>query len=653
MKLSRLLLVLIFAEILGLMSYANPGDTTWVTVFNLRKLTHYGNYDTTATFPTGKRYRKIRLHYILGRYACAPTDQYCGSWDYTTQIFARPANADSVEIARVITPYATDWLTQNKKHDYVVEVTDYAPILEGTTAMRFNYSGYSWGFTITLKIEFIEGVPPMDALSAKNIYHGYFPFGYANNSIENYLTAKSFSYASSTKRVVVKNTVSGHGSDSLGCSEFCDKYYALKLNNTSIAQKQLWRNNCGVNEVYPQTGTWVFDRGNWCPGAVVWPIYHDLSNLTIPASNFTLDVDMQTYTITNASGGYNFETQLIEYTAPNHSLDVSIEDIVSPSKNENYYRENPACMNPVIKFKNVGTDTLKKVVFNYGLKGGTVFTHTWTGSLAYLEERTEVFPPSTSILTGTTSEVFQVNVASVNGTSDQNTLNNFYESKTTPVKTYIKDFVVITVTNKSTDVNTGFNETTWKIEDQNGFVIASRDSMQNAKAYTDTLRNLSPGCYKLTIDDSGCDGYTWWYYAYYNPNPGSGAVRFGYTNANNSFANFQGDIGCQYTEYFYVKASPPTDTTDIAILNYSSDSFEAFPIPSSQTLFLNIELKHVQTIQLSLCDIGGRIIYSKTIKKAGNTIESMDVSELQNGVYFVKIQLEDQSIQTKKIIVQK
>ena len=34
--------------------FANPGDTTWVTIYNLRKITQWGNYDTSAVLPTGK-----------------------------------------------------------------------------------------------------------------------------------------------------------------------------------------------------------------------------------------------------------------------------------------------------------------------------------------------------------------------------------------------------------------------------------------------------------------------------------------------------------------------------------------------------------------------------------------------------------------------
>ena len=46
-------------------SFANPGDTTWVTIYNDRKITQYGNYDTSAVLPTGKTFRKINI-VVLG-----------------------------------------------------------------------------------------------------------------------------------------------------------------------------------------------------------------------------------------------------------------------------------------------------------------------------------------------------------------------------------------------------------------------------------------------------------------------------------------------------------------------------------------------------------------------------------------------------------
>ncbi len=652
MNFKRFILILIFAELFNLSVFSNPGDTTWVTVWNLRKLTYYGNYDTTAVFPTGKRYRKIRLHYILGTYGCPPGSQYCASWDYTTQIYAKPPGKDTVEITRVITPYATDWLSQNKKHDYIVEVTDYATALEGPTGMRFNYSGYSWGFTITLKIEFIEGTPPMDELSVKNIYDGYFPFGNASNSIENYLIPKGFIYPTPGTRSYIKNTVSGHGSDSLGCSEFCSKYYQLKINNAMISQKQIWRKDCGINEVYPQTGTWVFDRGNWCPGAVVWPIYHDISSISSSNATFSVDIDMQPYVGSGSLGGYNFVTQLINYSAPNHSVDVSIEDIISPTKDDNYYRENPACSNPTIKIKNVGTDSVKSVVFNYGLQGGTVLTHTWNGALGFLDETTVVFPPSASILTSTVSSVFQVSLTTVNGSAgDQNPDNNRYLSRTTPVSIYPKDFVVKMFTNKSTDTLTGFNETRWRLFDQNGVLIAHRDSLANNTAYLDTIRGLASGCYKMSIDDSGCDGYQWWYYQYYPVNPGTGAVRFDYINAFNTITTFQGDFGCNVTKYFMVVDTHPNNV-GISATEANPNHIDVFPNPANRLAYLKLDLNENQDVTYKLSDVEGRILQQKTLSKITVGYEAVDVSRLNSGIYFLSVELANHSVVTKKLVVQ-
>jgi hypothetical protein len=649
----KTILLFIFLEVFNFSVFSNPGDTTWVTVYNQKKLTHYGDYDTTTVFPTGNRYRKIRLHYILGRYSCPATTvtpAYCGSWDYTTQIYARPAGKDSVEIARVITPYATDWLSQNKKHDYVVEVTDYASALEGLTAMRFNYSGYSWGFTITLKIEFIEGVPPMDALSVRNIYDGYFQYGNSTNSIENYLTAKSYSYASPTAKSFIKNSVSGHGSDNTGCGEFCSKYYQLKIDNNMIAQKQLWRTDCGINEVYPQTGTWIYDRANWCPGAVVWPIYHDITNITTANSTFTVDVDMEPYIGGGSYGGYNFVSQLIDYSAPNHSKDVSIEDIVSPTKDDNYLRENPRCANPIIKFKNVGTDTLKTVVFHYGLKGQTPLTHTWTGSIGFLEEITEVFPPSISILSGTNSSVFEVSIVSVNGNAgDENLFNNTYHSETTPVVIYPKDFIVKMYTNNDVD-GSGFSETSWTLSEESTGVIAQRTMLASTTVYIDTLLNLSPGCYKLEINDTGCDGMSWWA----NTAGGTGNLRFDYVNANNSIATFPGDMGCNYVRYFRVLLPPPPpNETGIISGTENLNSIEVYPNPANNKALIKFDLRQSQTVTYKITDITGKIIQQQTKGIIAASYETLDLSAFNNGIYFLSVELKDKSIITKKLIIQK
>lgn len=637
----KLAIVFLFAELLALPMQANPGDTTVVTVWNLRKLTQYGNYDTTAVFPTGKRYRKIRLHYILGRYACPAGSQYCGSWDYTTQIFAMPANKDTVEVSRIITPYATDWLSQNKTHEYIEEVTDYATLLDGSCGMRFHYSGYSWGFTITLKIEFIEGVPPMDALSIDNIYNGYYTYGNVSNSIENYLTEKPFTYQNAGK-VYLKNTVSGHGSDNTGCAEFCNKAFALKVNNSTIAQRQIWRNNCGINDVYPQTGTWVYDRGGWCPGAIVWPSYFDLSTVTSPATQFSVNIDMQSYVGSGSLGGYNFETQMITYSAPNATTDVSIEDIMAPTKDANYVRHNPRCSNPIIRLKNTGTATVTSVEFAYQVNNATPITYTWTGSLNFLDTVSVVFPPSTSLFTGSTTSAFHVSVTAVNGQSgDDNLFNNMYHSKFDPVLVVPDQFVLKFLTNNNAAENN------WVLFDENDVALVSSQAMNNTTLYKDTIY-LIPGCYKLVLNDYGCDGLNWWA----NPGQGSGSLRIERMNGTSAFV-FPVDFGCNYTKYFAVAAPTQTvDTTSVAEYNNLYSTFEVFPSPASDKAMLKIETGFTQTIRYRVQDINGRTLFYKQLGSVSTMYETIDVSTYQPGLYFVALELENGQTITKKLVVE-
>jgi hypothetical protein len=645
----KLLFYLLLSTAISPDVYANPGDTTWVTIYNLRKITQWGNYDTSAVLPTGKTFRKIKLHYILGRYACPSGTQYCGSWDYTTQVYAKPANADTVEIARVITPYANDWLTANRKHDFTIDVTDYASILNGNLDFRYKYDGYSWGFTLTLKLEMIEGIPPMEAISAKNIYDGYYSYGNTSAPIENYLIAKPFQYNSPGTKAFVKNTISGHGSDDNGCGEFCSKYYNLKINGAAISQKQLWKSDCGKNDISPQTGTWLYDRANWCPGQIVYPINHDISSITLPASTFSVDVDMQPYTSPTQSnaGGYNIVSQLITYAAPNFSTDVSIEDIISPTIDPNYARSNNACNNPIIKIKNTGTNQVTEVVFNYSVTGGAISTHTWTGTLNFLEEAIVELGSTLQLYNGNIINQFNVSIDKVNGTSgDDNSYNNTYTSKYNTVKVYPNKFVIQFSTNAATSpINPGFNESHWTIKDINGNIVASRINNLNSTIFKDTV-DLADGCYTFTMDDDGCDGISWWAYQYYTPNPGTGTLKFNKLSPVIPLKTFNGDFGCQVNERF-MTASPVTsiDKTE------NNTVLKLFPNPTSSDI--NLVFNSNETLNYSITDITGKEVKTGQLKTKSSQVYPIDVDELISGMYFITCKFEKAETITQKFVIDK
>jgi hypothetical protein len=332
---------------------------------------------------------------------------------------------------------------------------------------------------------------------------------------------------------------------------------------------------------------------------------------------------------------------------PNHSLDVSIEDIVSPTKDPNFFRENPACANPIIKIKNVGTNTVTSIIFNYGLAAGSAQSYTWTGSLSYLDTSLVTFPPSTTMLTATVASNFSVGIQSVNGMNDQNSFNNKYYSIFTPVVSYPDTIIVKFFTNKSTDLQTGFNESSWALLDANGTAAASRNSCLNSKLYIDTVV-LAPGCYKFIIDDSGCDGLGWWA----NTAAGNGSCRFEKMNAGGAaFYTYPIDIGCGYSKYFTVQA--PANTNLVHLENIQlKNTVEVYPNPTSNQLFIKFDLTKSQKINYSLSDIAGKIILENTIDKMMGGFKTIDTKEIENGVYFLTTVLEDKTSTTSKIIIQ-
>src|SRR5690606_20640761 len=269
--------------------------------------------DAPAVFPnTSTTYRDITMTFTLGKYQCPGNPQYCGDWDYTAQIFLLTPT-DTFQIGRLITPYANvQRFPWNWKHSYNFDVTDFAQYLKDSTSIRIHYSGYSGGFTADVKFTFIEGTPPRNVVKIDRLWHGQ--FGYGNPaSIEAQMNARALTMPAGAQTAVLKFNVTGHGANSIdNCSEFCSKYYRVNLNNTLIAQKDIWRDNCGLNNLYPQTGTWVYDRANWCPGDVVQSNFHPLNGLTA-ASNYTIDVDFQAYNVANSQASYIVEGQVIYY----------------------------------------------------------------------------------------------------------------------------------------------------------------------------------------------------------------------------------------------------------------------------------------------------------------------------------------------------
>jgi len=228
--------VLLFAG--AFQAIAAPGDTTWVQANN-RRLDNgngYGSYDTLVHFPSGTAtYRKIFMVFTLGEYACPAGTQYCHQWDYTVTNFLMNPAGDTLELSRLITPYANTGVPRfpsTWSKDYVFDVTDYASLLKGSlSSIRIFYSGYSAGFSANIRFAFVEGVPERSVVGLTKLWEGSYQYGNAGDPIDNHITSKARTAPAGTQAAEMKFTITGHGSDNLGCCEFASHNYSVKVNN--------------------------------------------------------------------------------------------------------------------------------------------------------------------------------------------------------------------------------------------------------------------------------------------------------------------------------------------------------------------------------------------------------------------------------------
>ncbi|BAV08351.1 hypothetical protein FLA_4387 [Filimonas lacunae] len=619
-------------------TYAAPGDTTWIQAHNNTQLDYYNDFDVNVIFPNGNTsYRKIIMEFTLGKYQCGTTEQYCGDWDYTVQNYLMTPT-DTFELSRLITPYAnasyprTPW---SWKQRYYFDVTDFYPVLKNNAAIRLSYHNYSGGFTGSIRFAFIEGTPPRNVTGIKRLWSGAFAYGKAGDPIENHFAAQNVTVPAGTQQAAIKFTVTGHGSDENYCSEFCSKYYDVYAANNLLARKYIWKDNCGSNDLYPQSGTWVYNRANWCPGELIYPNIHPITVAT-PGSILPIDINFQSYS-GNGGASYITETGLFFYGAYNYTTDASLERVVAPSDYEGDFRANPICSNPVVVIRNNGSATINSIIIEYGVENYPLTTDTISNlTLTSLQDTTltlQTLQALQTIAGGNTSK-FVAHIIKVNGATDGYAINNTIQSAFVTTPDWPEQFKVVLKTNSKA------TETNWRIENSFGTVIAARSPVAANTTYTDEIKNLADGCYKLVVTDNGCDGLYWW------ANTSAGK---GYLYAANSAGSYlpltnglpaypatlAADFGCGYTQYFRVASTLPASLLWLTGENEGSTN-QLHWETSTETNTSNFEL------QFSTHDTG--FVTVATIPAKGNssvtnTYTATHQPAINASIYYYRVKL--------------
>lgn len=637
-----------------LAAIASPGDTVKVNAHQQVDMTWYQAYRQTTFFPNpSPGYHRVNMNFTIG---CATGG--CSDWDYTVlitllkptgQLDSNVASIDTVssnplildtvwnvfevkekfELGRMITPYGgymrtnSNGYNNNWTHRMSWDVTDYQQLLTDSVEFEIFYQGWSSGFSATLDFELIEGTPPRQIASVSNLYpHGGFTYQNSATVEANHLAPVSVALEPGVEKAVLHVIPTGHGfNNAPNCAEFCQKDYDVKVNGNTLFTQSMWRDDCGLNPIYPQGGTWIYDRANWCPGTKALTYEHNISSALTGGGVFTMDLDIEPYNISAGQdpASYNWTTILLQISSYAHQHDVEIMDILSPSRDDEYLRMNPSCGRAKVRIRNKGEQALTSCVIQYGYEFAPGLSYNWTGNLGPMESEVVELPMGTPAdwMQYQSSNRFYASAGAPNGQSDEYPLNNEKWSYFDQVPVHPADLRLTLRTNARGD------ETWWELYDESGALVQSGDNYaDNATVNTDFT--LPQGCYELRIHDRGKNGLSFW-----ANSDGNGYARLHQQGVGIPLKVFKADFGTRINYWFSVGLGLGSGgETQAATVSF-------YPNPGDDRLFAEWT-DGSEFAEVELISALGQTVIRQRIETNGST----DVSRLPSGMYWVRVKTE-------------
>ncbi len=611
---------------------------------NIRVVDHYlwtgrNTLDNWAVFPDStKRYEKIIMHYRLE----CPTGG-CGEWDYISGIYILTENGP-LEIGRFITPFGK-WFAAGRQFDWVFDITDYAYLLRDSVQLRTTYDGDSQGSLFTLDIEMKEGIPPKDVFRIETIYNGVYEYGNPDKPIESNLPEKTITIEPQSVITTLKITTTGHGfGGTENAAEYSDKTHTVNINGTQRFTQHLWRDDCGQNPVYPQAGTWYYNRAGWCPGDAVRPFYFDLSPFVNAGQNAKIDYNMEPFINLDLShpANYMIDVQVIYAHAANFQNDAAITEIRKPNSEFRYRRMNPICdmAEPEIGIKNTGKNDLTSLTIRYGIDGDLSHSYNWTGFLKFMETETVNLP---AINLGSEVAEFTATVSNPNNIADEYASNN---SLTVPYDipaTFKSPVIMKLITDNFYNSPETTNGIVYDVRDIEGNILYADSGFMDSGTILDTF-NFIDGCYQFTIYDKYLgDGLF-----PITGTPGSYVLKDAddniIINALSASPDFLSSFGDREITTFMIET--PTGIKS----NKIKESLNIFPNPGTGIFKVDLRfISEVSDCRIRVYSITGQCITRQNYKQITGAFVSLDLSTQPDGIYYVSVEAGNE-FRSKRII---
>ena len=262
-------------------------------------------------------------------------------------------------------------------------------------------------------------------------------------------------------------------------------------------------------------------------------------------------------------------------------------------------------LNANIKITNWGTSNLTTANISYNVDGGTALNYSWSGSLAYGEYDEIALPVITT--TGG-MQTFNASIIDVNSLADARSCNNNDSRDFSAAASYPTTPQIIF--NLLTD-DYG-SETSWEFKNGAGTVLYSGNSYANNTSYTETFDVDPNECYTFTIEDAFGDG-----------------ICCAYGDGSYDLTTSTGDIIFAGGDFASIE-NTNISTNSLNVNEFALSGVSIFPNPTKGAL-------NIKGLESTLESVE---IYSVTGKKVFSIVtnlETINVSAIANGVYFLKL----------------
>ena len=550
----------------------------------------------------------------------------------TLEYYGEPFEVvDNYEIGRFITPYGINLTLGPDGFTWVYDVTDYAPLLRGDV----DFSAGNNQELIDVRFAFIKGTPPRDVLDINRIWGSRASYRYRDLSNDSRLSAKTLPLLPEAEQFKVRTTITGHGHNSNDgnfphCCEWKDNTHYLTVNNDKTFDWHIWQtNDCALNPVYPQGGTWPGAREGWCPGDLVKANDFEITEY-VTGNEVTLDYSITPVPGNNegmGNGNYVMAFHLFQYGAPNYTVDAEIYDLLAPNNFPGYSRNNPICADPVVVVRNNSTVPLTSLDFSYEVSGGKTETYIWNGSIDPHKMSEIVLPISNEeFWMGNGENQFSVRISNPNGEQDQYDGNNVHTSQFDMPDLYSEDLVLWYQTNLRA------SEFTLQIKDSKGDVIYSKENTANGTLYKDEL-NFPDGCYTLELTDPRNYGLSYWAVQA----QGNGYIRL-HNAEGQALKAFESEFGHKIVYSFSLGE----------VSHVQEENFEELvalvPNPAKDHVVIKMNNYELGKAEIQVFDLQGGLVWSDQANVGTDFDYSIDTRELTPGTYFITIRSDKHTI---------